>query len=262
LAGDDCDPGKTYYTNKGNHNCGETTCFYRAGLCDCNGNGHADPGEPTFTCVSNNKYYEGHVGGEPQFKKPPVVCNDLCGNFNCTYTFFTQENCEPELAESNHGAWKTATVYPKNCTTDEALKKYPTKYDPSCQYQKAPPSYNKSMADYVATTNLVVRGFGTYFELDHNYKSVRFNGYGNCGFFLYEKEWFNGKTGKFRGYFNGDYENKPWNARGSDYKGSLCRNINLTWFGGTTGSLETNDTCWGNAGRTAQNQRPGEAAAR
>jgi len=258
LAGNDCDPEKTYETNTGNHNCGETTCFYRAGLCDCNGNGKADPGEPKFTCVSNNKYYEGHKDGEPQFKKPPIVCNDLCGNFNCTYTFYTQEDCQTELAET-HGSWKSATVYPEDCTKENP--KYASLYDPNCQYKRAPESYSKDMTGYVATTNLIVRGFGTYFELDHKYKSVKFNGYGNCGFFLYEKEWFKGKTGKFRGYFDGDYEGKPWNAK-SDYKTSLCRNINLDWFGGTTGSLETNDTCWGNAGRTAQNQRPGEAAAR
>merc|ERR1712008_241223 len=107
LSGKDCDPGRTYFTNKGNHNCGETTCFYRAGLCDCNNNGHWDEGETNFTCVSNNKYYEGHVDNQPQFKKPPIVCNDLCGNFNCTYTFYTQENCVSEDA-TMHGAWKTA----------------------------------------------------------------------------------------------------------------------------------------------------------
>jgi len=110
---------------------------------------------------------------------------------------------------------------------------------------------------YTATTDLIVRGWGTYFELDHNYKSVKFNGYGNCGFFLYQNEWFKGKTGKFRGYFNGDTDAKPWNAKSQNLS-SLCRNINLEWFGGTTGSLETNDTCWGNAGRTAQNQTAAE----
>jgi len=109
---------------------------------------------------------------------------------------------------------------------------------------------------YRITTDLIVRGWGTYFELDHNFRSVKFNGYGNCGFFLYEKEWFKGNVGKFRGFFNGDTKNKPWNAD-SDYKNSLCRNINLDYFHGTTKSLETNDTCWGNAGRTAQNQKPG-----
>jgi len=249
MAGDDCDATRTYFTNKGNHNCGETTCFYRAGFCDCNGNGKNDD-EPTYTCVSNNKYYEGHVGNQPQFKKPPIVCNDECGNFNCTYTFYTQEGCQSEIA-SSHSSWKTATVYPKKCATEN-------NYDPECQYKKAPKQYNDSMSgEYVATTNLIVRGWGTYFELDHNYKSVKFNGYGNCGFFLYQKEWFRGKTGKFRGYFNGDYAGKPWNAK-SDYQTSLCRNINLEFFGGTTGSLETNDTCWGNAGRTAQNQVPGQ----
>jgi len=250
LAGEDCDPARTYFTNKGNHNCGETTCFYRAGLCDCNNNGHWDEGETNFTCVSNNKYYEGHVGTEPQFKKPPVVCNDLCGNFNCTYTFFTNPDCKTQVA-TEADSWKTATVYPKTCAPD---------YDSACQYENAPKSYNNSMSsEYVPTTNLIVRGWGTYFELDHNYKSVKFNGYGNCGFFLYEKAWFKGKTGKFRGYFNGDYANKPWNAK-SDYEGSMCRNINLEWFNGKTGSLETNDTCWGGANRTAQNQVPGQAS--
>jgi len=260
LAGEDCDPERTYETNKGNHNCGETTCFYRAGVCDCNGNFKADPGEPTFTCVSNNKYYEGHSGSKVKFKKPPIVCNDLCGNFNCTYTFYTKENCETEKADT-HGTMKSATIYPKEC--EEPSQKYPSPYDPKCQEKRAPASFDeeKDKGKYVATTNLIVRGFGTYFELDHIYKSVKFNGYGNCGFFLYEKPWFKGKTGKFRGYFDGDYESRPWNAK-SDYKTSLCRNINVEWFGGTTGSLETNDTCWGNAGRTSQNQSPGQAAAR
>jgi len=259
LAGDDCDPGKTYYTNKGNHNCGETTCFYRAGLCDCNGNGKADPGEPKFTCVSNNKYYEGHKGGEPQFKKPPVVCNDLCGNFNCTYTFYTKENCETELAnETDHPVeknWKTATIYPIDCANKT------NNYDPGCQYKRAPASWNTDMeGKYVATTNLIVRGWGTYFELDHSYKSVKFNGYGNCGFFLYGKKWFGPPVGKFRGYVNPNKPLPPWNAK-SDFAGSLCRNINLDFFGGAVGSLETNDTCWGNAGRTGQTQSPAEAAA-
>merc|ERR1719293_99257 len=27
---------------KAKHDCGETTCFYRAGYCDCNGNGELD----------------------------------------------------------------------------------------------------------------------------------------------------------------------------------------------------------------------------
>jgi len=250
MAGEDCDPTRTYFTNKGNHDCGETTCFYRAGFCDCNGNGNNDAGEPSYTCVSNNKYYEGHVGNEPQFKKPPVVCNDECGNFNCTYTFYTKENCQSELADSDSASWKTATIYPPGCSDDK------------CQYkwnQNAPITWNSTMKKngYTATTDLIVRGWGTYFELDHNYKSVKFNGYGNCGFFLYQNEWFKGKTGKFRGYYNGDYAGKPWNAKEQNLK-SLCRNINLEWFGGTTGSLETNDTCWGNAGRTAQNQTAGQ----
>jgi hypothetical protein len=246
LAGEDCDPKRTYFTNKGNHNCGETTCFYRAGVCDCNNNGKFDPGtkEKEFTCVSNNKYYEGHVNGQPQFKKPPVVCNDICGNFNCTYTFYTKENCASEQPTKFSEA---ATIYPPNC------------HDAACQYENAPPAWNSTYQQqgYTITTDLIVRGWGTYFELDHNYKSVKFNGHGNCGFFLYEKEWFKGKVGKFRGLFNGDYAGKPWNAK-SDYKESLCRNINLEWFKGTTGSLETNDTCWGNAGRKNQTQLPGQ----
>jgi len=186
------------------------------------------------------------VDGQPQFKKPPVVCNDVCGNFNCTYTFYTQENCVSENATQG-GEWKTATIYPKDC------------YDAECQYEKAPENWDSSMMaeGYRVTTDLIVRGYGTYFELDHNYKSVKFNGWGNCGFFLYQKPWFKGKTGKFRGYYTGtDQQQKPWNAENQNFN-SLCRNINMDFFEGTTGSLETNDTCWGNANRANQTVNAG-----
>jgi len=251
LAGDDCDPKRTYPTNKGNHNCGETTCFYRAGVCDCNGNGKFDPGtkEVEYTCVSNNKYYEGQdeSTGLPKFKKPPIVCNDVCENYNCTYTFYTKENC---VSEEPTKYSEETTIYPPDC------------YDDVCQRKAKGVKWSEvKKLGYRISTDLIVRGFGTYFELDHNYRSVKFNGYGNCGFFLYSKPWFKGKTGKFRGYFNGDYAAKPWNAK-SEYETSLCRNINLEWFQGRTGSLETNDTCWGNAGRTAQDQLPGQVPPR
>jgi len=121
-------------------------------------------------------------------------------------------------------------------------------------------SYTQEMkqAGYTATTNLIVRGWGTYFELDYNYKSVKFNGWGNCGFFLYEKPWFKGKTGKFRGHYTkGMWQDKQWNSKDQDF-GSLCRNINMEYFNNRTGSLETNDTCWGNAKRANQTVLPGQ----
>jgi len=256
LAGEDCDPKRTYETNKGNHDCGETTCFYRAGVCDCNNNGKFDPGtkEKEYTCVSNNKYYEGHVNGQPQFKKPPIVCNDICENYNCTYTFYTNENCVSEelLTEEaqKKGEWKTTTIYPPGC------------YNATCQKDAENKgllkNYNTSMTGYRPTTDLIVRGWGTYFELDHNYKSVKFNGWGNCKFLLYEKPWFKGVNGSFKGYYTGtDQAQKPWNAENQDFS-SLCRNINLEYFHGTTGSLETADTCWGNAHRTNQTVLPGQ----
>jgi len=147
------------------------------------------------------------------------------------------------------GASKTVTIYPKKCEGD---------YDPRCQYRNAPDKWNPSMSGtYIPTTNLIVRGWGTYFELDHNYQSVKFNGYGNCGFFLYSEEWFRGKIGKFRGYYNNEmWPQKMWNSKNQNVD-SMCRNFNMTWFGNRTGSLETNDTCWGNASRRAQNEKPG-----
>jgi len=117
--------------------------------------------------------------------------------------------------------------------------------------------YNTNMTGYRPTTDLIVRGWGTYFELDHNYKSVKFNGWGNCKFLLYEKPWFKGVNGSFKGYYTGtDQAQKPWNAENQNLS-SLCRNINLEYFQGTTGSLETGDTCWGNAQRTKQTQLGG-----
>merc|ERR1712008_580366 len=45
--------------------------------------------------------------------------------------------------------------------------------------RQAPASWNETYKEkgYRATTDLIVRGWGTYFELDHNYKSVKFNDY-------------------------------------------------------------------------------------
>merc|ERR1719219_2138023 len=164
-------------------------------------------------------------------------------NYNCTYTFYTNENCDSEVLDPDdpsiliHGEWKTTTIYPPNCN------------DPICQknaeLEGKLKNYNISMISegYRATTDLIVRGIGTYFELDHTYKSVRFNGWGNCRFTLYQKQWFQGINGTFKGYYTGaDSVSKPWNAGNSKQNfGTLCRNINLEYFKGTTGSLETND---------------------
>jgi len=197
------------------------------------------------------------VSGQPQFKKPPIVCNDVCMNYNCTYTFYTNENCQTEVMDTEEkwkqGEYKTTTIYPPDCD------------DPICQKNAELAGNlsnfndNMQLAGYKATTNLIVRGIGTYFELDHNYKSVRFNGWGNCRFRLYEKPWFKGATGNFKGYYTGaDSYSKPWNAANDEQNfGTLCRNINMTHFK-TTGSLETNDTCWGNAKRANQSLLPGQ----
>jgi len=178
------------------------------------------------------------------FKKPPVLCNELCDNFNCTYTFYTKPNCVEEIATED---WKTATIYPKNC------------YDDKCQYKNPATNYDFDLeeginsGEYRATTNLIVRGWGTYFELDRTYASVKFNGYGNCALFLYEKRWFQGETGHFRGYLN-ETAGHRWNAPSDS--STLCRNINLPFFNNQTGSLETNDTCWENANRANQTSGP------
>jgi len=262
LGGEDCDPERTYETSKSNHDCGETTCFYRSGICDCNGNGKYDPGtnEEKYTCVSNNKYYEGHVNGQPQFKKPPVVCNDICQNYNCTYTFYTNEDCVSEELDTKEkqkkGEWKHTLIYPPNCYDDKCQKDWAAKglldkWDESMQSE-----------GYRLTTDLIARGYATYFELDHTYRSVKFNGHGNCRFTLHQNMWFKGANGTFRGYYTPDMKVKGWNAPNQNWS-SLCRNINVDdWFGGTTGSLETNDTCWGNAHRTNQTVLPGKTPPR
>lgn len=181
------------------------------------------------------------MDGIATFQKPPVVCNDLCDNYNCTYTFYTEENCTSGKAVP----YKTMTLYPKGC------------YDDVCQRDAATEercASDPNLQPCRETSDLIVRGWGTYFELDHDYKSVRFNGYGNCGFFLYEGQSFTGKTGHFRGYYAGHSPDRPWNAPSN--ASTLCRNINLTYFNGHTGSLETNDTCWLNAKRKSQSDLP------
>jgi len=183
-------------------------------------------------------------------------------NYNCTYTFYTQENCQSEVMDTEEhyklGEYKTTTIYPPNCNNPICQK--------DAELSGLLKSYNTNMNElgYRATTDLIVRGIGTYFELDHNYKSVRFNGWGNCRFILYEKQWFKGQKGTFKGYYTGeDSVSKPWNAENSNQNfGTLCRNINMSHFHGTTGSLETNDTCWANASRTNQTVRPGQTPPR
>jgi len=188
------------------------------------------------------------------FKKPPVLCNDRCGNFNCTYTFYTNENCKEEVITEPD--YKTVTLYPKGC------------HNATCQYRSGgkkngPEDYDFDFEEKIktgefrATTNLIVRGWGSYFELDRTYKSVEFNGYGNCAFFLYEKMFFQGQLGHFRGYLN-EKAGHPWNAKSKT--NTLCRNINLTYFNGKTGSLETNDTCWENSYRKNQTSGPRDGA--
>jgi len=146
--------------------------------------------------------------------------------------------------------WKTTTIYPPDCYNDTCQK--------DAEEHGLLASYNSTKKGYRVTTDLIVRGWGTFFELDHNYKSVRFNGWGNCKFLLYEKPWFKGVNGSFKGHYTGvDQADKPWNAVNQDFS-SLCRNINLDYFNGKTGSLETADTCWGNALRANQTVLPGQ----
>jgi len=186
--------------------------------------------------VSNNKYWTGFdKTGKATFKKPPIVCNDKCGNYNCTYTFYTEPDCKSGEAKP----YRTATLYPEGCDGEKCQRDG----EEAC---KANPAACRKSSD------LIVRGMGTYFELDYTYKSVRFNGWGNCNFFLYEKEFFRGEKGLFKGYYAGYDPKKPWNSNTSD-PGTLCRNFNMDYFNNETNSLETNDTCWQNQSRQAQN---------
>lgn len=260
--------------------------------------------EPKFSCADNNKYY---LGGQPKkweanmgevttknFKKPPVLCNNLCNNYNCTYTFYTEQDCvttELKAEDYANPDFRTVTLYPHDCgnTPEDVCQHQDTKIlkdnktgetlryvedfgfdfdanvgpkDGKSCTATDPDTGEKSPTEckYKATTNLIVRGWGTFFELDRNYQSVKFNGYGNCAFFLYEKPWFQGERGHFRGYWTGEETHnstyRAWNGKKTDKAGpgTMCRNINLAHFKGKTGSLETNDSCWENSRRTKQSQ--------
>jgi len=253
--------------------------------------------EPKFSCADNNKYY---LGGQPKkwkanmgnvmtknFKKPPVLCNNLCNNYNCTYTFYEKKDCETTEMDYANPDFRTTTLYPHDCKgvpedicqheapkdplTGETLRNvedfgfdFEANVGPKGSMCTATDPVTKKKSPtpckFKATSNLIVRGWGTFFELDRNYQSVKFNGYGNCAFFLYEKPWFQGERGHFRGYWTGEgthgSEKRPWNGEKTDKAGphNLCRNINLEHFKGKTGSLETNDSCWMTANRTRQNQ--------
>merc|ERR1719410_30707 len=255
-----CDPREP--PQRGKHSCGETTCFYRSGFCDCNGDGKLTPAqgnpwngtnysEPHYSCVSNNKYYLGKdANGNNMFKKPPIVCNDMCNNYNCTYTFHT----EPDCKRGNATDHKEATWYPPKCLTDPKPDECQKKHRDACNLDKTACCVGESAEgteqNCLRSSDLIVRGWGSYFELDYTYKSVTFNGHGNCGFFLYSEEYFTGATGKFNGYYKSQDADKPWN--GPSNPSTLCRNFNMTYFHDSTRSLETNDTCW--ASQTRANQ--------
>jgi len=256
--------------------------------------------EPKFSCATNNKYY---LGGQPKiwkanqgtvmtknFKKPPVLCNNLCANYNCTYTFYEKADCAETVLDTDKPDFRTTTLYPHGCEDAECQRNLPKKRrgeDPETgETLRNVEDFGFDFDEYVgkaeegkqfctktdqktgaktpveckyrATSNLIVRGWGTFFELDRTYKSVKFNGHGNCAFFLYEKPWFQGAVGHFRGYWNGEPNDKRlWNDEATDKAGAhnLCRNMNMTYFHQKTGSLETNDTCWTDAKRTRQDQK-------
>jgi len=212
------------------------------------------------------------------FKKPPVLCNDECNNFNCTYTFYEEPDCITTDVTSKEPDFRTTTLYPYGCDDPVCqrdvkalgLKGRNKVEDFGFDFEEhvGPPEgkqctktsktgeKTKVACGYKATSNLIVRGWGTYFELDRTYKSVKFNGYGNCAFFLYEKPWFQGERGHFRGYWTGNEKNRPWNGKRTPFAGpgNLCRNINVEHFNQKTGSLETNDSCWETQNRTKQSQ--------
>jgi len=110
-----------------------------------------------------------------------------------------------------------------------------------------------TITDCLKSSDLIIRGWGTYFELDYTYQSVTFNGHGNCAFFLYEKEYFGGAFGKFKGYYGAQAKLQPWNGPVTTFQeNSLCRNFNMSYFKNSTQSIETNDTCWHNQNRANQ----------
>jgi len=104
--------------------------------------------------------------------------------------------------------------------------------------------------DCLKSSDLIIRGWGTYFELDYTYKSVTFNGHGNCAFYLYQGEYFKGKVGRFRGYYSEQEASREWN--GPSDPSTLCRNFNMSYFENSTLSIETNDTCWAKQHRANQ----------
>lgn len=192
------------------------------------------------------------ANGKNQFKKPPIVCNDLCNNYNCTYTFHTEPNCHRGNATDH----KTATWYPPKCleetekTPDECQKNHRDACEKSPAKCCVDEKEGGTVENCLKSSDLIVRGWGTYFELDYTYKSVTFNGHGNCKFFLYEKEYFTGAVGTFNGHYNPHATNRPWNAESN--ASTLCRNFNMSYFNDQTNSLETNDTCWAKQNRANQ----------
>jgi len=86
------------------------------------------------------------------------------------------------------------------------------------------------------TSTLAVYGWATYFELDYTYKSVMFN-HVNCEIMMYSGGYFNGVKGTIRSF------SQDLNPASLTKGGGACKNLNMTFFGNSTKSFESLDTC-------------------
>lgn len=87
------------YDNQSQHSCSEQECYGRSGFCDCNGNYEFDEGEPDFSCEETSRENRCNMswtsGTSDKTRKAyrNVLCNEMCQNYNCTYTLYTSADC-------------------------------------------------------------------------------------------------------------------------------------------------------------------------
>jgi len=110
------------YDNQSQHSCSEQECYGRSGFCDCNGNYEFDDGEPDFSCEDtsretrcNETLYSSPVYNNREANRN-VLCNQMCKNYNCTYTLYQNADCQSNNAFDNfilYGATKYGDFPPQ-----------------------------------------------------------------------------------------------------------------------------------------------------